>query len=386
VLFLAAIFLYSVTNCVYAPTLPIYIEGKTVHLALVGLTLSMYGLWQMVVRLPLGIVADRIGWAKPYIIGGFALAALGTWTMGRASDITELMVGRSFTGVAAGIFGPLVVAFNGLYLQHETVRASTILITVASAGTLVSTSVTGVLNRLGGYPLAFYVASGAALLAAALLLPARERRHAPQPISMQGLRCLVAEGEVLLPTLLGTAIQYAATATTFGFLPILAARLGVDDVMIGVLTGSQVASVTLGSVLARRVSQRLSPLWLLPASLLLLSAGVGVAALASSLGLLFLCECLIGLGWGTCYPVITGMSIQKIEDFGRNSAMGVFQLGCSVGVFAGSWVSGLVAGWTGIRSMFGLTALGLALVALALLYKSVHGNPMYTERGGRTYV
>lgn len=85
------------------PTLPVYVQSKTSNLALVGVVLSMYGLWQAIIRLPLGIVADWLGWRKPFVIIGFILAGVGASIMGVASDANGLIMGRAISGLAAGI-------------------------------------------------------------------------------------------------------------------------------------------------------------------------------------------------------------------------------------------------------------------------------------------
>jgi hypothetical protein len=73
-LFTIAAFLYWVALYLYVPTLPTYVQSKTHNLALVGTVLSMYGLWQAIIRLPLGIVTDWLGWRKPFILIGLGLA------------------------------------------------------------------------------------------------------------------------------------------------------------------------------------------------------------------------------------------------------------------------------------------------------------------------
>jgi MFS family permease len=81
-LYAIAVFLYWIALYLYMPTLPTYAQSKSDNLALVGVVLSMYGLWQAIIRLPLGIAADWLGWRKPFIIVGLALAGLGAWAMG----------------------------------------------------------------------------------------------------------------------------------------------------------------------------------------------------------------------------------------------------------------------------------------------------------------
>jgi MFS family permease len=77
-LYAIAVFLYWMALYLYVPTLPTYAQSKSDSLALVGVVLSMYGLWQAVIRLPLGIAADWLGWRKPFIIVGLALGLFVT--------------------------------------------------------------------------------------------------------------------------------------------------------------------------------------------------------------------------------------------------------------------------------------------------------------------
>lgn len=101
VLYVTIGFLYWTSMYLYVPTLPVYVEGKINNLAMVGVVLSMYGLWQAVLRLPLGIAADWLGWRKPFILSGLVLAALGAAMLGLAQGVLNpVLMGMSIQYVA----------------------------------------------------------------------------------------------------------------------------------------------------------------------------------------------------------------------------------------------------------------------------------------------
>ena len=83
-LYSASVFLFWMAQYIYLPTLPTFVQSKSADLAVVGVVLSMFGLWQALIRLPLGIAADWLGWHKPFILIGLGLAGLGAWVMGTA--------------------------------------------------------------------------------------------------------------------------------------------------------------------------------------------------------------------------------------------------------------------------------------------------------------
>jgi len=355
-LYAVAVFLYWIALYLYVPTLPTYAQNRSDSLALVAVVLSMYGLWQAIIRLPLGIAADWLGWRKPFIIMGLALTGLGAWTMGVADGVNGLIIGRAITGLAAGTWVPLVVVFSSLFPPHEAVRASAMLTFVGSVGRMLATGVTGSLNELGGYSLAFFLAVGAAALAILIVLPAREERRPPQRPSVGSIGSLITRRDVLLPSLLNAVNQYANWAATFGFLPILARQLGATDVTQSVLMSMHIGVAMLGNLMATAIVRRVGARRLVYLGFVLLSTGIGGAALAPSLLLLFASQFCIGLAQGISYPVLMGLSIQYVADAERTTAMGLHQAVYAIGMFGGPWLSGLLADAMGIRPTFGVTA------------------------------
>ncbi len=356
VLYVIAVCLYWAAQYVFVPTLSVYVESKAASLASVGAVLSMYGLWQAIVRLPLGIVADWVGRRKPFIIAGFAFAGLGAVVMGMATGVPGLTLGRAFTGVAASSWVLLVVAFSALFPPEDAVRASSILSAINALARMVATGVTGSLNALGGYTLPFYVAAVLAVLAIVAMLPVRERRHQNTPPTLRQIGTLIVRRDVLVPSLLGVVAQYAIWASTFSFATNLAKNLGASDVVLSVLVSMNIGLVFLGnlamSLLARRVSSR----WMVALSFVFIVLGLGALTVAKGLPMVFVGQILLGLASGVGYPVMMGLSIRYVDNGQRATAMGLFQAVYAIGMFAGPWLSGILADAMGIQPMFAVTA------------------------------
>jgi MFS family permease len=373
------VFLYWMALYLYAPTLPTYAKTKTQDLALVGFILSMYGFWQMIIRLPVGIAADWLGRRKPFVIGGLILVGTGAAVMGVARGWEGLLVGRAITGLAAATWVPLVVIFSALFDPLEAVKASALLTVVGSVGRIVATSVTGWLNERAGYGLAFFLAAGVAALAVALVIPLKEA-HPPgngarKRPSAASVSRVVTRRDVLLPGLLSAIAQFTNWATTFGFLPILAQGLGASDVTISLLVSLNLVFLTLGNLAATAGAGRIGGRRLVYGSFVILSAGVTGTALAHSLGMLAVSQAMIGMGTGIGYPVLMGMSIEYVEDAERTTAMGLHQSVYAAGMFAGPWLGGMLASAMGVQPMFAATA--AASLTLGLLGTSLlRGRPV----------
>ncbi len=366
-LYILVALLLWVSLYLYLPTLPSYIESKSGSLAVVGVVLAQYGLWQALIRFPVGIAADWLGRRKPFILAGIALAGLGAWVMGSAQGTGGLFAGRAITGLAAGTWVPLTVAFSSLFPARQAIRASAILAFVASAGKVIGTSVNGPLHEFGGYLLVF---SGALILAALSLLialPIREQGHPPRRPSPGGIGRLITRRDVLMPSLLSALLHYADWAFTFGFIPILAENLGASSVTLSLLVSMHIALMTVMSLVTAAIVERVGARRLAGITFLLQSAGIGLAAFAPSLALVFAAQFALGVAQGLGYSVLMGLSIRDVDDSERTTAMGLHQSVYALGMFAGPWLSGLLADALGLRPMFGITAAAFLVVPLALV-------------------
>lgn len=355
--YIAIAFLYWISLYLYVPTLPTYIETKTESLALVGTVLSMYGLWQAVIRLPLGIIIDWLGHRKPFIIIGLVLASFGAWLMGMADKPAGLIIGRSITGIAAAAWVPLLVAFSSLFPADETVKATAILTFANTSGRVLATSSTGMLNIWGGYALPFYLSSGVAGIGILFILLTKEESRPRLLPTWGGITHLFTRQDVLLPSLLAAISQYANWTTTFGFTPILAEQLGGADVVQSLLVTMNLVIVIIGNLGASALVRRVGARRLVLSSFLMLAVGVGLTAVANSLLILFAVQFFIGISQGINFPVLMGLSIRYVEDSERNTAMGLHQSIYAIGMFGGPWLSGILAQAVGLRWMMAITSL-----------------------------
>jgi len=62
--------------------------------------------------------------------------------------------------------------------------------------------------------------------------------------------------------------------------------------------------------------------------------------------------------------VLMGMSIERVADAERTTAMGLHQAVYAIGMFAGPWLSGMLADAMGIGPMFALTAFACLVLGL----------------------
>jgi len=371
-LFVTSVFLFWLAHYIYMPTLPVYLLSKTGSLARVGTVLAMYGLWQAVVRLPLGLLVDVVGRRKLFILGGIALAGLGSLTLCWAGGYAGLLAGRSLVGISMGTWVLQVVVFSAFYAPHEAVRAGAVLTLVSSLAKLLGTSLTGYLNTLGGYSLAFLFSASVIGLAMVSLAPVSVPIPAVEEQKTTFLRDLLKNKTVIYPSLLAIVNQFINFSVTFGFLPMLAGQMGAGDVVKGLLVSTNILALILGNVLVTGVAKRINPVTLMALSFGLFTIGVGGTALAYRLSLLFVLQALLGLAHGIGYPTLIGSTIREVPHNQRATAMGLHQTVYALGMFVGPWLSGHLADLIGVRSTFGIIAGGCLVFSTLIIWRLKH--------------
>ncbi|HUX20072.1 MAG TPA: MFS transporter, partial [Spirochaetia bacterium] len=300
--FLAASFFYWISQYVFVPTLPEYVRLRTAGLAAVGVVLSMYGLWQAIVRIPLGVAVDKTGWGKRFIIIGFAIGSVGTMVLAFGESQGVLTLGRALDGIAAGTWVPLVVVFSGLFPPREAVIATSLLTFSGSLGRMIATSLTGFLNNIGGFGLSFYVGAGAGIVAIVIVASTKTAKQDTREVSTSSILAVFKRPDVLLPSIIATVAQFGNWAVTYGFMSILAAQIGANGVIQGLLVSANILAMTIGNLFNTSATRRMSRTVLLYWSFLIFVAGIGIFAFGHSIPLFFLATMLMGLSNGFSYP------------------------------------------------------------------------------------
>jgi MFS family permease len=379
--FLVATFLYWGSLYIYVPTLPVYVKMKATSLTAVGIVLSMYGLWEALVRMPLGVTVDATGRSKASLVIGFLLAGAGALVMGLGTSIGAIGFGRALTGVSSAAWVPMIVAFAAFFPAERAVFATSLISLVCSLGQMLGAVSTGFLNNLGGYGLAFYVGTALAVASAVIVacVPlSRPTSAAHRGVSVRSILSVFARRDVLIPSVVNAICQFGCWAVLFSFLPLLAKQLGATPVAVSLLLTVCLASNTVANLFITFAARSGANRSILFSSFALFAGGILVATFGRTVGLFFLASAMMGSANGLFYPILMGLSIEKVDGAHRSTAMGIHQAVYAVGMFAGPWIGGVLADAVGMRPMFGITA-GFCLAASCGL---IAFHPWGPARGG----
>jgi DHA1 family multidrug resistance protein-like MFS transporter len=374
-LLLPAAYLYWISLYLYSPSLPVHVQSKIGDLSRVGLVLSMYGLWQMISRFPTGILADRFGWRKSLAVAGLLLLALGTVLLGSAQSYPALLISRSIIGFSAATWVLLVVLYSSTTAEGNLAVATASLSITLAAGRITATLANGWITTTWSIQPTFWLAAGAALLAALFVtlspLPSEKRGS----ISLHQVGKVILKAGVLLPSLLSVVLHFADWAATFSFIPLQARSFQASSLQISLLVTLEFAVILAVTSMSIFLVKRFGRSLLLIFGFVCTAGGLFTVFAADSLAWLWLAQGLIGISIGLAYPLLLAMTLEAVPTEERATATGFHQSVYSLGMFLGPSITGALAAAIGIRPSFAICTVGVIVFAGIIgwmMKRSVH--------------
>jgi len=354
----------------------------------VGLVAAAFALLPIFLAIPLGRLSDQRG--APLLLVGCAVQTAGCLFLAVSTDTSTIAVASAVVGLghlALALGAQDVIARESESARHD--QHFGLLTAGVSLGQLVGPLLVGLVLGAGAAPSAasttrvMLIAAGIAALATACAAVADLGRSSVRPRAKArrgSVRAIVSTRGVPAGIFASIAVLSAADVFT-AYLPVIGESRDIGPRAIGGLlalraAASIAARVGIGGIV-RRVGRRL-----------LISIGAIAAAVALMAmtvtddvwALAALCV-VMGFGLGFGQPLSMTLVVQLVPEHARSTALAVRLTGNRIGQVATPAAAGVVAGSTGVSSVFWL--LGALLVASAL---AIHGPapPRPTEPGLET--
>lgn len=355
----AMVFFDVVFFSAIAPLLPDYVAELGLSKAQAGVLSASYAAGTLLLSLPAGLLAARVG-PRRTVIGGLLLLGGASVAFGFAEEFFLLDAARFTQGAAGALIWS--GALTWLITASPPERRGSVI------GTALGTAVAGalfgpVLGALAAEVGTELIFSAVLIVAVALAAFASRLPEAGAP-ETQDLR-EVAETIFSRPILIATAFV-AIPSVMFGAIEVLA-PLQISDLGGGhaLIAGGFVAGAALEAVLAPlvgRYSDRTGRRMPFMVGLSICAVAMAAVAVGSTMGVVLGGLMLTSLGGGICFtPALTMLSeIAESSRLHQGFAAGLSNLAWA----AGQVVGGLAGG--GVADIAGNAVPGFAIIALLL--------------------
>jgi predicted MFS family arabinose efflux permease len=326
---------------------------------LIGLALGVYGLGQVLLQIPLGLLSDRVG-RKPAITLGLLVFALGGAVAAFSQTLLGIVIGRALQGMGAVAGAGTALAAD---LTEEDNRGKVMGIIGVSIGVafLLALILGPPLEALRGLSGLFGATSVLALVSLLLLwiaVPMPARRKAPAAASFGHVLGMLRDGRMLV--LNGSVFfLHALLTASFVGLPLLLAdklHLPVNRHWELYLPVMVIAAFVMGACMhrMREVAQslRIVAVCVVAIGLSLLGFALGgdhIALLGAMAAVFFSAFNLLEAALPSLVSRLAPAAL-------RGAAMGAYSTSQFLGAFVGGAIGGVALGRLGTAGVFACAA------------------------------
>jgi MFS family permease len=338
---------------------------------MIGLALGVYGLGQVLLQIPLGLLSDRIG-RKPAITIGLVIFAVGGVVAALSHTLTGIAIGRALQGMGAVAGAGTALAAD---LTREDQRNKVMGIIGISIGLafLLALILGPPLEAVGGLSGLFAATSVLALLSLLLLwliVPTPERARAPAAAGLGAVVAMLRDGRLMVLNGSVFFLHLLLTASFVGLPLLLAERLHLPvgrhwELYLPVMV---IAALVMGATLHRmkEVEQSLR-------IVLVCVAAIGVALLGFAqsgghVAWLGVSATVFFSAFNLLEAALPSLVSRLAPAHLRGAALGAYSTSQFIGAFVGGAIGGIALGWLGVEGVFvcaaATTLLWLPLVAI----------------------
>ncbi|QWT20249.1 MFS transporter [Bacillus sp. NP157] len=369
---LFGLFLILPVFSVYARTMPDATPW------LIGVALGVYGIGQMLLQVPLGMLSDRIG-RKPAITLGLVVFALGGLVAAGSHTLAGIALGRALQGMGAVAGAGTALAAD---LTSDENRGKVMGIIGVSIGLsfLLALILGPPLEAFGGLGGLFGLTSVLALLAMALLwwlVPTPARAARPATGSVRDILAMLGDRSMLVLNGSVFFLHALLTACFVGLPILLTDTFGVPvarhwTLYLPVMV---IAALVMGAFMPRMRDAARSARVVVGCVVALGLALLGMASATSHEWLLGLAAAVFFSAFNLLEAALPSLVSRLAPAHLRGAAMGAYSTSQFFGAFVGGAIGGLALGSLGLHGVFGCAA-ALTLLWLPLVLRLSPPRPV----------
>lgn len=376
--FLGVIFCFWFSMFIYVQTFGVYLEFLDFGYYATGVIMGSYGIMQIVIRFPIGYVADRYKISGKHLVGtGFIASLTSALLLALTNEFLPIFIGRFLAGVTAAMWVVLTIWYSSSFSKEQSLKAMSQLQSTTVGSQLIAMALSGLIVDIYGFTHLFWIGAVFASLGFMLLLLLPQKVHNQTSETTQ-TKHTPNVGKILrMPmlwslsvlSLLGHAVLFT---TIFGFSSVYFTRLNENPSAILFLVISFMLPHTVAPMLLSLRKARLKN----PFKLLMLCFAVGVGSLLflgyeDNWVMYCFLHGVLGLSLGFVFPILLD-EVYKADEIGApKTIMGFYQSVYSVGIVAGPIVAGYLAREVAIVVVFHLSAFFLLLGGIISMVESV---------------
>ncbi len=314
---------------------------------LVGILISLYGIFNSALQPLTGALSDRMARRMPFILGGLLLMAMGTFAFAFADRYLDLLFIRAIQGVGVALTVPASLALLATSTKKET-RGSAmgIYTTLRMVGFAIGPLVGGYLQVTYGFNAVFF--SGTAFLLLAMILVRVLVKEEPVDVSARRVKPLrIFNPEVYSSAMISLGAAMFFMASAFSMMTTLEnefnARLNETALGFGIAFSALTFSRLIFQIPLGRLSDRVGRKPLLIVGLIMMAPATALLGFATSTMQLTGMRAFQGLASAAIAAPGFALAGDLSKLGGEGQQMSLMSMGFGFGIAIGPLLAGILA-------------------------------------------
>jgi MFS family permease len=337
---------------------------------------SAWFLARVFIELPSGLISDRIGRRRLFMLG-IGLSAVGSLMCALASSIYFLIAGRALWGFGAALFFSNNTAMLiDLFDSEQRGRAVGTFQGIEFIGSLIGAPIGALLAELTGYFFVFYITFGLISVSCLLAFLSKELRvigkatgiaATSRPSLGDSLKSLMQWGLLVVCVISFTRMFVMNGVMSTVFPLYLHETLGFDVSIIGLITAARTGGFTAATILSGYLSDRIGRKKTILLGLVIEALCIYGYTIVDALGFIIPLGIIDGLGAGLVSVTLTVLLSYIVKSEFRGISIGLFRTFMDVGGIVGPIFFMALAEGINTRTAFSGGTVMLLVMAVLLL-------------------
>ena len=362
----AVAFFFWFSQYAYASYInPVLLESGA-SATFMGLVGGMYGVVQLILRIPVGIAADRYNKQKLFVVLGCVLSLIAAVGMTISTAPMSMLICRTIGGVACCSWVCHTVLYSRYFAGSESSGRITQLNTGSYFGRLGSYVTVALFVSLFDMRVAFVIGAVGAAISLLLCIKVENVGTDAPSASLSSYLSVMKEKNLLICSGIAILVQFVAFATEYSFATNVQVALGATAQQVSYFSiALLVPSIVANYIVGRMILKKRSPKAILCLGMALMTAYCVLTPRVTQLWQFYPVQALAGIGNSCTIAVLLGQCVRKVPAQSRSTAMGFFQAAYAVGLSLGPSFMGVMIDLFDFRLSFDLMAI-LAVITIVL--------------------
>lgn len=331
--FLIMVSLFWFAQYVYMPFQTTYLISWNVTSNFIGIIIGAYGVSQLLLRMPVGVMADTVGIHKPFIVVGCFASGGASLVRIFLTSGNGFLIANLLSGLASATWISFMVFYTQSFIKGEQQAATCRIVLFNNAGILLGFITSTLLYELVGMRFICILSLLSGIISGTLGLQIKEEKKYTSRVPLKSLLYVCTSKRIIVFSLIALIQQGIQLTTTMSFTSSILKDLGATSISVGFASILyMISAVCFSGFASSKYCRKKGPSFWIPIVLICVTIYCILVPRLSTIPMILLLQILPGLSTGILFSYATSEAMKEVPQNKKSTAMGFYQAFYALGM------------------------------------------------------